>query len=221
MVFADTLLSQDDKATVTFVDRHARPLCGYPRESHGRDAEPCPARKDRARGRVMKRLAATLLLAIAAPLLSVCGPVNSASSAALAHPEATPFDPEANADRDVEDALLQARLNDRLTLAVFGANWCHDSRALAGWLASPRFQQLIEDHYEVVYVDVGVPQDGEGRNLDLAAMAGVTDIEGTPTVIVYASDGKVLNADTAKGWRNAASRSGDEIYAELADYAAR
>ena len=164
----------------------------------------------------MKRLAATLLLAIAAPLLSVCGPLNSASSAALAHPEATPFDPEANAGLDLAVAEAEARP----LLAVFGANWCHDSRALAGWLESDRFAPLREQ-FAIVYIDVGHPQEGEGRNLDLAAMFGITDIVGTPTLVAVGSDGKVLNAATAKGWRNAASRSGDEIYAELAGYAAR
>lgn len=164
------------------------------------------------------RLAA---LALAAPVLAQCAPVNSASSAALAHPEATPFDAEDDAALALAAAEAEAAAANKLLLAVFGANWCHDSRAFAGWMGTDRFRALIDQHYVVQYVDVGRPQKGEGRNLELAEAFGVTAIEGTPTVIVVSRDGAVLNADTAKSWRNAASRSEDEIFAELAGYAAR
>lgn len=158
------------------------------------------------------------LLTMAAPVLLACPPVETAGTRAAAHPEARPFDADFDAGVEFETALLEARLNDRLTLAVFGANWCHDSRALAGWLETDRFRALTDAHYEVIYIDVATPQNGEGRNLELAEMSGVEDITGTPTLLIFGSDSSLLNADTAKSWRNAASRSEDEIYAELARY---
>ena len=53
-------------------------------------------------------------------------------------------------------------------LVILGANWCHDSVGLAGWFDTPRFKDMMRDRYSIVYVDVGTPQIGKGRNLDIA-----------------------------------------------------
>ncbi|WP_370636545.1 thioredoxin family protein [Erythrobacter sp. SDW2] len=135
-------------------------------------------------------------------------------------PDAVPYDAEIDATAAVDAALLQAADRGTLVMIVLGANWCHDSRALAGWLQTERFSALVSERYEVVYVDAGHPQSGEGRNLDIAARFGVEDITGTPTLLILDSKGRQLNADTAKSWRNAASRSEDEIYEELAGFTA-
>lgn len=158
------------------------------------------------------------LLALTVPVLAACTTTGIHSGSTLAHPEARPYVESGNAAAAMEAALLRARLGDRLTLAVFGANWCHDSRAFAGWLQTERFSALTDAHYELVFVDVGTPQTASGRNLDLIEVHGVTDVTGTPTVLIFASDSTLLNAATAKTWRNAASRSEDDIYAELASY---
>lgn len=135
------------------------------------------------------------------------------------HPEATPYDASADAAAELAATLERADANDRLALIIFGANWCHDSRALAGLLDSARFQPLMATHYEILFIDVGTPQTGNGRNLDLAEGLGVTDIEGTPTVIVVGRSGATLNAETARSWRNVASRNPDAVYHELERFA--
>ena len=131
------------------------------------------------------------------------------------HPEAQPFDAARNARADVDAALARAKDSDKHVLLVMGGNWCHDSRALAGWLETPRFRTLLAAEYEPVFVDVGVPQTGEGRNLDIAERFGLEELPGTPNLLVLTADGTPINADSATGWRNAASRSEDDIYAEL------
>ena len=78
-----------------------------------------------------------------------------------------------------------------------------------------RFERLFASNYEYVYVDMGV----RNRNLDIAALFGVKKVEGTPTVIITDKNGKVLNGDTAKTWRDAASRSEDDIYEEFLSFA--
>ena len=133
-----------------------------------------------------------------------------------AHPEARLYAPEANAMADVDAALARAAASGKRVLLVMGGNWCHDSRALAGWLETPRFAALTAQAYEVVYVDVGVPQTGKGRNLDIARRFGLDDMPGTPALLVLTAEGTLLNRDTATSWRNAASRSEDAIYADLA-----
>ena len=152
-------------------------------------------------------IAASLALALAA-----CATVPSPP----AHPEARLYAPEADAVSDVDAALARAAASGKRVLLVMGGNWCHDSRALAGWLETPRFAALTAERYEVVYVDVGVPQTGAGRNLDIARRFGLDEFPGTPALLVLTAEGELLNRDTAASWRNAASRSEDAIYAELA-----
>lgn len=132
------------------------------------------------------------------------------------YPEARSYTVSEDAMGDVDSALASAAENNKRVLLVMGANWCHDSRALAGWLATDRFRALIAEEYELVFVNVGMPQSGDGHNLAIAKRFGVDDLPGTPNLLVLTADGELLNADTATTWRNAASRGEDAIYDELA-----
>ncbi len=129
--------------------------------------------------------------------------------------EPRPYDETRDAKADVNATLMKAQAEGKKAIIVMGANWCHDSRDLAAHFMTPRFEKLLSEHYEYVYVDMGI----RNRNLDIAAQFGVKKVEGTPTVIITDSNGKVLNGSTAKTWRDAASRSDDEIYEEFEDYA--
>ena len=158
-------------------------------------------------------LAVTALLALSACATATAG-------TALDHPEARSFAVSQDPSAQVDAALASAAANDTRVLLVMGANWCHDSRAFAGWMEQPRFQALVAEHYELVYVNVGMPQTADGHNLDVARRFGLEAIYGTPTVLVLDSDGAALNLDTAGTWRNTASRSADAIHAELTELAA-
>ncbi|KWV91834.1 thioredoxin family protein [Erythrobacter sp. YT30] len=138
------------------------------------------------------------------------------ASPAHDYPEAESYVVSPNASANVDAALARAAKANKRVLLVMGANWCHDSRALAGWLATDRFEALIDAKYELVFVNVGMPQSGDGHNLELAKRFGLQDLPGTPSVLVLSADGMLLNADTASTWRNAASREEDAIYDELA-----
>lgn len=135
---------------------------------------------------------------------------------APAHPEARLYSASADAIADVDAALARAAVNGKRVLLVMGANWCHDSRALAGWLETPRLAALAAQSYEVVFVDVGTPQTGAGRNLDIPRRFGLAEMQGTPALLVLTPEGRAVNLDTAATWRNAASRSEAAIHAELA-----
>lgn len=139
-----------------------------------------------------------------------------AASAAPHHPEGRPYAAKVDAAAAVDTALARASTSGKRVLLVMGANWCHDSRALAGWLETPRFAALVAERFELVFVDVGSPQSGTGRNLAIAQRFGLESVSGTPSLLVLSSGGELLNPDTASRWRNAASRSEEAIYAELA-----
>lgn len=129
--------------------------------------------------------------------------------------EPRPYDKTRDARADVDAALFAAKSAGKNAIIVMGANWCHDSRDLVAHFMTPRFQTLLAQNFEYVYVDVGV----RDRNLDIAADFGIDKVEGTPTIVIVSPGGEVLNLETAKTWRNAASRSDDDIYNAFASFA--
>lgn len=131
------------------------------------------------------------------------------------HPEARLYDKDADSRMDVDVALADAMTAGKHAIIVMGTNRCHDSRALAGWFETPRFQTLLNENYVLRYVDVGQ----KNRNIDIAQSFGLDSIVGTPTVVITNSDGDVINLDTAPTWRNAASRSESEIYSYFEGFA--
>lgn len=154
------------------------------------------------------------LLALPALALAAAGCVTTPPASAD-HPEARSYAVTADPMAQVETALARAAARKTRVLLVLGANWCHDSRALAGWLETPRFAALVAARYELVYVNVGMPQTGDGHNLDVAQRFGLEAMPGTPALLVLRPDGSPINADSAASWRNAASRSEDAIFSEL------
>lgn len=125
-------------------------------------------------------------------------------------PEARPFSESAAAGAAVDAALARAAASGKRVILIFGGNSCHDSRGLAGWFATPRFAAMLRPRFEIVWVDIGRDND---RNSDIAARFGVAPVTGTPTVVIADATGRVRNAADAPTWRNAASRSENDIYA--------
>ena len=150
---------------------------------------------------MLRRLAPALLLALATP--------GAAALAAPAEAEQVAFYPAAaDARADLDAALADAARSGRFAVVVFGADWCHDSVALAKVLTGEVFRAEFGGRFAVTFIDVGVPQTGNGRNLDLAARHGVDGFTGTPTMLVLDPQGRLVNTpDDARAWRNASTRS--------------
>lgn len=114
----------------------------------------------------------------------------------------------------IDAALAAARKSGKPVLLVMGTGGCHDSAWFANLLATDRFAP-VRDRYEIVYADIGMPHvRGLGRNPDVPKRFRFK-IKGTPTIAVLDAAGRVLNRKAAPKWRNAASRSDDDIYNEL------
>ncbi|MEO1220946.1 MAG: thioredoxin family protein [Pseudomonadota bacterium] len=156
-----------------------------------------------------------------AALLVIGGTSFARSGGEHDYPEARLYAVSDNAMADVDAALTRAAENNTRVLIAFGANWCHDSRAFAGWTQSERVGGLINERYELVFVNVGMPQQGDGHNQHVLQRFGIEKQEGTPLVLVVAPTGVPVNTDTAQSWRNTASRSEEEIYDELVMLAER
>ena len=110
------------------------------------------------------------------------------------------FQPSVDPLADVQQALSRADDGDRLALVVLGANWCHDSRALASRLHQPPLAELIQQHYELVFVDVGYYDKGR----EVVQQFGVAHFYATPTVLIIdPSSGALVNDEDRHIWGNA------------------
>ena len=135
--------------------------------------------------------------------LVIClGLVAGCATAAETDPDGRLFQPSADPLADVQQALGRAEDGDRLALVVLGANWCHDSRALASRLNSPPLAALIQQEYELVFVDVGFLDKGR----DVVQQFGVPQFYATPTVLIIdPSSGVLINDEDRHMWANAYS----------------
>ena len=126
----------------------------------------------------------------------------------------TPYNETDEAETEINYLLDIIKNEQKHGLIVFGANWCHDSRSFAATLNSIRFEKLLKNNYEILYVDVG----DKDKNINLIRKYGVQGEFGTPTVFVINSNGRVLNLNTAVSWRNAHSIDDDYKYEYLKSF---
>ena len=132
---------------------------------------------------------------------------------------ANPYDAEADAEAQLASAIANAASANKRVLIVMGANWCHDSRDLAKWMNSPRFKTMLAPLYEIVFVDVGTPQTGNGRNLQIAKRYGIKKMKKTPLLLVITPLGERLNSKKdAISWNNASSREENAVFAYFAEF---
>ncbi len=141
------------------------------------------------------------------------------SSYAKMHTDYRLYNADTDSMSDVDAALARAKLRGTKALIVIGANWCHDSRGLAARFDKPKFQTLIADNYELVYVSAGTRPGQRTENRAVSQRFGIDQITGTPTVFIVDGDGAVLNTDSAGYWRRADDIPTDMSYAYFDMYA--
>ena len=136
-------------------------------------------------------LVGIVLYAVATQASAAPGPrVSITNIGRLPQPLPQPHDASANADQQVAAARARAAATGKRLLIELGANWCSDSRALAGVLELPEVKSFLAQHYEVVLVDVG----RFDRNLQIPRHYGVTHLRGIPTpLIVNPKTDELLN----------------------------
>jgi hypothetical protein len=146
----------------------------------------------------IKRLRDGILLAV---FLSVA---MASARAEDTDPDGARFDTSDDAVADVRAAMERASDANRRVLVVLGANWCHDSRALAARVNKAPLDEVIEDNYELVFVDVGYLDKGRA----VLDEFGVAQFYATPTVlIVDPTTGQVVNDEDRHMWGAAYSIS--------------
>ena len=100
----------------------------------------------------------------------------------------------------VNTALSRALAADKLLLIVLGANWCHDSRALAQRLHTEPLSQLVGNRYASRLINVGYYEFG----FDVMRALGEPMYYATPTVLVVdPKTRRLVNADNRHQWGDA------------------
>lgn len=133
--------------------------------------------------------------------------VYGSGSAAEPDADGALFQPSDDPLAEVQQALSRAGESNRRALVVLGANWCHDSRALATRLQRSPLADVIQDHYELVLVDVGFYEQGRG----VVQQFGIPHFYATPTVLIIdPATGQVVDDTERHMWGNAYRISMDE-----------
>lgn len=156
---------------------------------------------------VMKRRTASLLFAAALAAVSV-----TSVHAADAVPGPGPYDEQADARADINNAVARAAKDGKQVLVVYGANWCKDCLALNKGFKDGHLGAAVDKRFVTVKVNVG----RFDKNVDVANQMGVTLKKGIPTVAVIGADGQVLG--TTKGGELADARNmGEDAVLKVLD----
>ncbi|MCW8108209.1 thioredoxin family protein [Alteromonas ponticola] len=107
-----------------------------------------------------------------------------------------------------QTTLQQAKKNNTLILMVIGANWCHDSRALAEQLNSDAVKEVINQHYSLMLVNAGWLTDLS----TLLGPLGHPVYFGTPSVFIIDPVHEIiLNRPSVQRWQSAHSESDSSL----------
>lgn len=81
----------------------------------------------------------------------------------------------------IDDARAEARLNHKVLMVEFEADWCSDCRTLSRSLQERDTREYLARHVRVLHVDVGE----FNRNLDTARSLGVDVNQGIPAAVFF------------------------------------
>jgi thioredoxin 1 len=98
----------------------------------------------------------------------------------------------ADAKKEISEALDSAVKQHKRVLLVFGANWCFDCFALDYRFHQPAIQPIVDKNYRVVHVDIGQ----RDKNADVAKKYNVDIDKGIPALAVLDSKGRLLHNTT-------------------------
>ena len=120
----------------------------------------------------------------------------------------SPYNDNADARSDIQQALAQAATNHTDVIVVFGANWCPDCRELEYAMSKGSSAALLARDFQIVKVSVG----RWNKNLDVAESYGVPLSQGIPAVAILSADNKVLYVTKEGELANARDMGEDGIY---------
>ncbi len=134
----------------------------------------------------------------------------------LAQPLPLPYNLQADAKAEVDAALARAKHSGKRVIVDLGGNWCGDCRVFAGILGVPQVKKFVDDHFELVLVNVG----RYDTNLDIPARWGIDKLQAAPTTLIVSPEGRLLNGDDMVALRDARAMTPQAVVDWLAHWAA-
>jgi thiol:disulfide interchange protein len=95
---------------------------------------------------------------------------------------------DADAKKEIDEALKTAAVETKRVLLVFGANWCYDCHVLDRALHEGSAGQVMKESFLLVHVDIG---EGD-KNFDLLRKYKVPLEKGVPAIAILGGDGRLL-----------------------------
>jgi|SRR5215510_1299824 len=94
----------------------------------------------------------------------------------------------ADANKEIDEALKTATSDHKRVLLIFGANWCYDCHVLDQALHQGEAGTIVKENYIIVHVDTGEAD----KNLDLARKYKIPLDKGVPAVAILDSNGDLI-----------------------------
>ena len=118
---------------------------------------------------------------------------------------------DADAQKEIQEALRSAAKSHKRVMLVFGGNWCYDCHVLDAAFHLPEIAPTLGRNFIVVHVDVGE----YNKNLELAKKYEVPLERGVPAAAILDSDGKLVVSQKNQEFEKARSMSPEDIVAFL------
>jgi thiol:disulfide interchange protein len=95
---------------------------------------------------------------------------------------------DADATKEIEEALKTAAAKSKRVMLVFGGNWCYDCHVLDQALHEGEAGRIMKERFLLVHVDIG---EGD-KNKELLERYKASLGSGVPVVVIVNGDGKVI-----------------------------
>lgn len=99
---------------------------------------------------------------------------------------------DADAKKEIEEALQKATGENKLVMLILGGNWCYDCHVLDQALHEGEAGKIVKESFLLVHVDIGEAD----KNLDLVRKYETTLDFGVPTVVILNYAGHVIYSST-------------------------
>jgi len=126
----------------------------------------------------------------------------------LITPLPLPYDEKVVDSLQLDEFIDLSITKGKQPVVIFGGNWCPDCRILEGTLAMPTIKKFLQQHYQVMHIDIG----RYDRNMELMDHLNIESKKGVPRVVILDLEKNIVNSSTSSEWTTARDRKQQEIY---------
>ena len=126
----------------------------------------------------------------------------------LITPLPLPYDEKVVDSLQLDEFINLSISKGKQPVVIFGGNWCPDCRILEGTLAMPTIKKFLQQHYQVMHIDIG----RYDRNMELMDHLNIESKKGVPRVVILDLEKNIMNSSTSSEWTTARDRKQQEIY---------